>query len=297
MVDGGKGQRDMGGETPLCKHFGLEIRAESGQELDDLNRDDLVAQFKRAGVLLLRGFPMDLRRFQGFVEQFSSDLVFHQNPRRRRISDDGSVLLVDPNQSPIPAHCELSYSPLRPDLQWFWCVRPAVQDGETTLFDGIAVLEELPEETAAAFCGNGLRYRVDQPIPAQAYTRMAGTESESEAREALAAKPGFHGRYDARGGMTYEYTTPAIVTTPHDGREAFANSFLADWPPVFFEDGSPIPASYRWDLLDISEELAFPVSWRAGDLLMIDNWRIMHGRRAFKDPRREIAAMLSNANF
>jgi alpha-ketoglutarate-dependent taurine dioxygenase len=39
------------------------------------------------------------------------------------------------------------------------------------------------------------------------------------------------------------------------------------------------------------------ISWQPGDLVMIDNSRFLHGRRAFNDDRRRIFALLSYLKF
>ena len=39
------------------------------------------------------------------------------------------------------------------------------------------------------------------------------------------------------------------------------------------------------------------VAWEPGDLLMVDNSRFMHGRRAFADPQREHLTLMGIANF
>jgi alpha-ketoglutarate-dependent taurine dioxygenase len=43
--------------------------------------------------------------------------------------------------------------------------------------------------------------------------------------------------------------------------------------------------------------VAVDLEWEVGDIVMIDNKRVMHGRRAFEDPNRRVAAMLSMPNF
>jgi hypothetical protein len=60
---------------------------------------------------------------------------------------------------------------------------------------------------------------------------------------------------------------------------------------AFHGDGSPIDPS---DLAAVRAayagcEIAFP--WRAGDLLLLDNVLVAHGRRPFKGKRRLLTAM------
>jgi hypothetical protein len=55
---------------------------------------------------------------------------------------------------------------------------------------------------------------------------------------------------------------------------------------VTFADGSPIPASYAVHVREQGLAGAVDVSWRAGDLLLIDNVLVRHGRRPFTGQRR-----------
>jgi hypothetical protein len=61
---------------------------------------------------------------------------------------------------------------------------------------------------------------------------------------------------------------------------------------TFYGDGSEIPAS---DLDTVrsafnSAKIVFP--WARGDVLLVDNMQVAHGRRPYKGPRKVIAALL-----
>ena len=51
------------------------------------------------------------------------------------------------------------------------------------------------------------------------------------------------------------------------------------------------------ELNQIAERITTNINWKKGDILMIDNTRIMHGRRAFTDETREIYIRLCSPNF
>jgi len=42
----------------------------------------------------------------------------------------------------------------------------------------------------------------------------------------------------------------------------------------------------------LSEELAFEMPWQAGDVALVDNYVVMHGRRPFTGTRKVLAAMI-----
>ncbi|WP_292865583.1 TauD/TfdA family dioxygenase [Nostoc sp. LPT] len=55
-----------------------------------------------------------------------------------------------------------------------------------------------------------------------------------------------------------------------------------------FEDGSKLHEEVADELEKLYDKFTQEISWQAGDLAMIDNSRFMHGRREFKDNRRQV---------
>jgi alpha-ketoglutarate-dependent taurine dioxygenase len=41
----------------------------------------------------------------------------------------------------------------------------------------------------------------------------------------------------------------------------------------------------------VLEEECVAVPWRHGDILLIDNWAVLHSRRSFEPPRRILASL------
>ncbi|MEU6215320.1 TauD/TfdA family dioxygenase [Streptomyces sp. NPDC047023] len=60
---------------------------------------------------------------------------------------------------------------------------------------------------------------------------------------------------------------------------------------VTFADGEPIPAEYVVQVRDRGLAAAVDVDWRAGDVMVIDNILVGHGRRPYTGPRRLLVAM------
>ncbi len=44
---------------------------------------------------------------------------------------------------------------------------------------------------------------------------------------------------------------------------------------------------------ELADELSFDLAWQAGDVALIDNYQVMHGRRPFKGQRRVLASLVS----
>jgi alpha-ketoglutarate-dependent taurine dioxygenase len=50
-------------------------------------------------------------------------------------------------------------------------------------------------------------------------------------------------------------------------------------------------------LNEIADKITTKIPWKKGDILMVDNTRIMHGRRAFSDNQRDIYLRLCSPAF
>jgi alpha-ketoglutarate-dependent taurine dioxygenase len=43
----------------------------------------------------------------------------------------------------------------------------------------------------------------------------------------------------------------------------------------------------------LADELTFDISWQTGDVVMLDNFVTMHGRRPFQGERRVLASLVA----
>ncbi|MDF5733643.1 MAG: TauD/TfdA family dioxygenase, partial [Rhizonema sp. PD38] len=100
--------------------------------------------------------------------------------------------------------------------------------------------------------------------------------------------------------VSMEYVCSAVVKTKYGNQDAFANTFWATQKKTeepIFEDGSRTPDEVVNEIEKVLNNLKEEIPWQAGDLVMMDNSRFMHGRSAFNDERRQIFSTLSNLNF
>jgi hypothetical protein len=86
---------------------------------------------------------------------------------------------------------------------------------------------------------------------------------------------------------------------PHTLEPALKSAVLAmgeDRMPynTYYGDGTPIEQATvaTLDAAYEAETVSFP--WQAGDVLMIDNMRIAHGRTSYRGPRQVLVAMRRN---
>lgn len=123
--------------------------------------------------------------------------------------------------------------------------------------------------------------------------------------------PGVTGFIDkAAGTVTITVVRSAVHESriplgipPSSAKLCFANHLMLTWEPLIKElclvDGTPIPEEVLETIRRTAEELTFDVHWLAGDLLMLDNRRFLHGRRLYRegDARDIVQIQSARASF
>ena len=88
----------------------------------------------------------------------------------------------------------------------------------------------------------------------------------------------------ADGGVRYILQIPAIREDNLSSKLAFANTILGpsfnyEKPEFTLADGSSVDNALIDELTQICEAYTQEITWQNGDVLILDNKRIMHGRR------------------
>ncbi|MGW6023319.1 TauD/TfdA family dioxygenase [Streptomyces sp. NPDC055099] len=274
---------------------GAEPGALSGVEPKELL--DLLAE---AGFLLLRGFGADMASFTDLVQRTSTSTTL--DPARDFYSEVAQK--VDAGHAEVGLHTENGNSPFRSHLAWFFCEKAAASGSQTTVCDGYRVWDELAEPVRTAFLSQDIVYsrHVAEPQWRAMAHHLTGRPAEEIAVEELvglaASMPGTEVTPEADGGVRYSFRTPAAAPTLFGERISFANSILGpsfnyEKPRITFADGQELSAELLAAVTETTGALTENLDWADGDVAVIDNTRVMHGRRAITDPRRTIYNALS----
>jgi hypothetical protein len=62
---------------------------------------------------------------------------------------------------------------------------------------------------------------------------------------------------------------------------------------ICFGDGSPLDRQAVAHAVQLGEELSFDVPWQNGDVVLLDNYVAMHGRRTFTGTRKVLASLIA----
>jgi alpha-ketoglutarate-dependent taurine dioxygenase len=275
--------------------------------------DDLLVEHN---ALVLRGFGVTAGTLDGVLDRILPNrLAYVQgNSPRTKVGQNVYTSTEYPAEYTISMHNELSYAHRWPARLAFFCERAAETGGATTLVDGARWLESLEDRVRRAFAG-GVRY--SQNLHGgyglgKSWQDTFETDQRDEVERFL-ADTGATWRWGSDNELFVSQVRPATVHHPVNGVEVWFNQ-ADQWHPaslgdeataelaqvlpaeempqsVTFADGSPIPAEFVNQVRDRGLAEAVDVAWLAGDVLLIDNVLVAHGRRPFTGQRRVLVAM------
>ena len=271
---------------------GQLVSGENNGNILSLDVQQVQNLFKSSGMLLFRGFKVTDETFPAFVSSFTSQFLKDYGNSKKPAG--GFVQSVTVGNKPIALHCENAVSAERPDIIWFYCAMPAAKGGETTFCDGVAVWRELSDATKQSFLSKKVRYTIT--VPREIYLNQ---NKEIVLPVGALKLAGTTYRFNDDESLTIDYVVSAVKETKYGSQLAFANSLTGPYPDYkkTFEDDSEIPPSVFQEIRQLHEKLTEKIPWQAGDLVMIDNSRYLHGRCAFEDQQRRLFTLMSLANF
>jgi len=293
--------------APISKKFGTTVFGRTESDICQLDTQEIINWFKSHSLLLFRSFDIDTDKFKKFTELLSTNFVSYVGGAysREMINGDKTLLSVTGGKLhfAVPFHGEMYYKKQRPDILWFYCATPALRDGETTICDGIQVYNELSHSTQELFHQKRLKYI--RSYPADVWPKIYQTEDLNIVEQVcndndmqLQVKPD--------NSITTEYVSSALKPSRCGKNQVFINNILpvieqevkgSNSSLVRFEDNSHISDEIINEIKDVTDKLTYLVAWQKGDILMIDNTRLLHGRRSFSDNQRDIYVRLCDANF
>lgn len=289
--------------TPLASGALIDASATPDPQAMDVN--SVMRVFHDHGAVLIDGLDLSREAFPGFTERFLDEFIEYvggaDNERGSALKGSNTVLQVtggNTAKSAIPPHGEMFYTEPRPNTLIFACMRPADDNGQTTIIDGIAVWNDLPDDVKALFEAQKLVYR--RLYTDATWQQVYKTDSIDRVRD-LCARTGVQLTEHDDGSIETVHVCHAYHDHPR-GR-AFVNSILTwagreyllgkDDSKVRFEDGSELAKDMLWAINDICEKHTVNIPWEPGNVALIDNFRVMHGRRAYEDTGRDIIMRMS----
>jgi alpha-ketoglutarate-dependent taurine dioxygenase len=280
------------------------------------NRQSIESKLIVYGAILFRGFHApDIDTFEKAVVAFGHpplDYNFRSTQRKEMKHNIYTSTEYPPDQE-IAMHNENSYKKQWPMKLWFYCACAAEVGGETPLVDSRKMYEKLDRAVLQKFVSRQLTY-VRNYIPNfdLSWQNVFQTNSPAEME-----------KFCRENGLQFEWVNNNHLRTRHIAQSAakhpvtaenvwfnqahlfhysnlnkdIADRLLAAFGEenlprnAYFADSESIPVSDLIHIRDVYRQLKSVFKWKTGDLLLMDNMMVAHGRHPFKGDRKILVAM------
>ncbi|MFB4276900.1 TauD/TfdA family dioxygenase [Nonomuraea sp. MTCD27] len=289
----------------------------SGLKLGDWLRSNTAAvqtHLHQTGAVLCRGFAV------GTAEDFAEvvavdaddllDYVYGGTPRTREL-DKVYTSTEYPADQTIAQHNELSYASAWPAKLWFCCLVPAGHGGQTPLADSRRVLERISAQSRERFERHGVTYTREFGLGVGLAWQQAFETTDRDAVERFCAGNGIRAEWGPNDTLRTTQVCQAVAehpvtgervwfnqahmfhpsTLPRSVRESLLSSDIGLSRDVCYGDGTPIGDAEMDEVRRAYEAETRSFDWVAGDVLIVDNMLVAHGRRPYGGSRRVLVAM------
>lgn len=304
---------------PVAYQFAEATPVDSFIAFYKANQAAIAQKLLETGAIVFSG--LDIARkddFQGVMDAISTRFMSYVdgNSPRTKLSDQVYTSTEYDPRKTITLHNELSYSAKWPSNIFFCCLLPAETGGETPIADGREVLRRMEPQLVADIEDKGLLYirnlhggsglgpswqdtfETTDPLQVEQYCRQYATQYA----------------WQEDGGIRLVQPSKGIIRHPVTGEKVWFNQIDQFHPshmspevyqtlmqifpsvedlPMFvkFGDGSFISDQQVKGILATIDAVAVDRRWQRGDLLLLDNVLISHGRRPFTGKRQVLVSM------
>jgi alpha-ketoglutarate-dependent taurine dioxygenase len=271
------------------------------------------------GAILFRGFAINTpSRFAKFTRSVCPHLLesMEENVPRTKLSSGVYTSTEYPPQYRLSMHSEFSYSHHWPAKLFFCSIKAAAQGGETPLADNRKVIARLDIRIVEEFDRRRVKYLRNlhggQGFGLswqQAFQTTVRTTVEDYCRSSQ-----IDYEWKRNDVLGLSQTLDGIITHPKAGARVWFNQapqfHPSDYPSEIFEslisvyreerdlpqnvcfgDDTPMHAADLNTVRQTMFDTAVVFPWLEGDVLLLDNVLVSHGRMPFVGPRKTLVAM------
>lgn len=281
------------------------------------NRDLIAEGLNAKGAVLFRGFAVpDAMAFDAAVGGYGGENFAYEKSLSNAVRVNVTPRVFTANEAPptteIFLHHEMAQTPIYPSRLLFFCEVAAEQGGATPLCRSDLLMTRMETELpdlVKEFSTKGVRYSNTMPADDDAGSgqgrswKSTLSVSDQPGAEARLTELDYSWEWQSDGSL--RVTTPRLdaIRQIAEGRSAFFNQLIAayrGWSDsrneasrsITFGDSSVIDHDSMMHVISIADDLTYDHAWQAGDVVLVDNYLVMHGRRPFAGKRRVLASLL-----
>ena len=289
------------------------------------HQDWLKTQLLKHGGILFRNCHIkDIDGFQKFMDSISSELLDYTYRSTPRSQVNGKIYTSTeyPANQSIPQHHEMAYSRNWPMKIWFFCVTASETGGETPIADGRRVFARIPAKIKDKFIAKKIMYVRNYGDGLDLTWESVFQTNNQDEVEHLCRQRGIEWEWKENNRLTTKQICQAVATHPQTGDVVWFNQahlfHISNLSPQvqelllagfgeeglprnsYYGDGSPIEESFLQEIREIYDQEMVMFPWQSGDILMLDNMLVSHGRTPFTGSRKVVVGMAeeySNSDF
>ncbi|MDF5719753.1 MAG: aminotransferase class III-fold pyridoxal phosphate-dependent enzyme [Rhizonema sp. PD37] len=279
------------------------------------NQEFIETKLQHHGAILFRGFNLNsVLAFENLALAICPELFGEYGDLPRvGISKKVYSSTPYPQDKAILFHNESSHLHRWPLKIWFFCVQAAQQGGETPIVDCRKVYQLLDPKLREKFEQKQLMYvrNYTEGLDVSWQDFFRTTDKTVVENYCLQATLDFEWLSD--NSLVTRKVRPAISRHPKTRELVFFNqvqlhhisclepavcesllsTFSEERLPrnVYYGDGSPIEDSVMEEIEAVYQQAKISFPWQEGDVLMLDNMIVAHGRSPYKGSRKIVVAM------
>ena len=294
----------------------ISTNLETTREWIFKNRAELLAKLSIHGALLLRGFPVaSAEDFDSCVKEFKLENFTYAESLSNAVRNNRTERVFTANEAPpaveIFLHHEMAQTPIYPNKLIFFCEKASEYGGATPLCRSDKLLNLLVSRVPKFVRElEEKRVQYTNVMPAEAdlesgqgrtWQETLGADNRRDAELRL-KKLGYTWRW--LDGENLRVTTPVLpaIRKLADGRRVFFNQLIAAYlgwkdsrnkttKAIRYGNGGEISNDAMQVVFELSESITFDQRWINGDIVLVDNFLVMHGRRPFTGTRKILASL------
>ncbi|MBW4506976.1 MAG: amino acid adenylation domain-containing protein [Scytonematopsis contorta HA4267-MV1] len=295
--------------TPKLSDLNLPIWAEN-------NKEFIFNNLLQYGGILFRGFSISEKEdFEQFVSAMCPQLInyIESSTPRTKLSEKVYTSTEFPADQTIFLHNESSYASTYPMKIWFCCIEPANQGGETPIADVRKVFQRINPRIRRCFHEKGWMLVRNYGDGFGLSWQKAFNTTDKTVMEEYCRNANIELEWKDNNRLRTRQIRPAIAQHPKTGemvwfnhtvfwhvsslqtqfREKFLSEFTEEDLPysTFYGDGSPIENSVIEEIRQAYQKEIIIYPWQKGDILMLDNMLVAHGRNSYSGKRTILTAM------
>ena len=284
------------------------------------NKIFIELKLEEHGAIIFKDLPVKTAEdFDQFVSTFNYDTFTYEESLSNAVRINKTDKVFTANEAPreveIFLHHEMAQTPTYPKNIFFFCKSASETGGETPLCRSDQLYEALLKADKAlvesfekfGVIYNSIMSSVDELISGQgrSWQKTLGVSSKNDA-EAKLSKLGYSWNWIEDDNLSVTTKTLQATKELGNGQKSFFNQVIAaslGWKknsenqiaPVRFGNGEEIKESYIELISELAQSLTLLRSWQDHDILLINNYRVMHGRKPFAgNKNRELLVSLTN---